>query len=132
MTSAKTSKLDEARLLYEEGSFDPTIAKHLGMTIRAFNELVDSNVAFAEWVEMGRTLCMSFWYEQARIGIHKKGFNFSTWALTMKNQFGWADKMEAKLEELKDMDANQIKDKIVAHVKKNPELASRFAKVINE
>lgn len=121
------SKLDEARLLYEEGSFDPTIAKHLGMTIRAFNELVDSNVSFAEWVEMGRTLCMSFWYEQARLGIHSKGFNFSTWALTMKNQFGWTDKMEAKLDNIKDMDANQIRDTIVAHVKKNPELAARFA-----
>lgn len=130
MQDMNLSPLERCRLLYEDGAFDPTIAKELGLTLRAFNDLIDSNDGFAQFVEMGRTLSMAHWYDLVRHNITNKNFNTSAWALVMKNQYGWADKIEQKLEDLQQLDAQQLKHlfkKKVDELKKtSPELAKAF------
>lgn len=128
--SNQPTKLEVCRALYEEGAFDPQIAKELGLTLKAFNELIDSNDGFAQFVEMGRTLSMAHWYDLVRTNITNKGFNTAAWSLVMKNQYGWADKIEQKLEDLSMYDADQLKtiyrQKVKDLAKTNPDLAKAF------
>ena len=49
--STQPSKLEICRQLYEEGAFDPQIAKELGLTIKAFHDLIDSNDGFAQFFQ---------------------------------------------------------------------------------
>ena len=129
--STQPSKLEICRQLYEEGAFDPQIAKELGLTIKAFHDLIDSNDGFAQFVEMGRTLSMAHWYDLVRVNITNKSFNTAAWSLVMKNNYGWADKIEQKLEDLSQYDAEQLKhiyrQKVKELAKTNPELAEAFA-----
>lgn len=95
--SDTNSQLNEARALYEEGAFDVEVAKFLNITIKRFNELYDESSAFAKFVDMGRTMSMAYWYELGRRGAsgRLKGFVPGAWSFVMKNQFGWADKVES-------------------------------------
>lgn len=131
MTTEKApSKLDVCRELYAEGAFDPTIAAELGLTIKKFEELLAANPGFSEFVEMGRTLSMAWWYDLARRNVKNKTFNSATWSLVMKNQFGWADKVETKQEDMKLLDAGQLRSllgqKLKELKKSSPELVKQL------
>ena len=80
---------------------------------------------------MGRTLSMAHWYDLVRVNITNKSFNTAAWSLVMKNNYGWADKIEQKLEDLSQYDAEQLKhiyrQKVKELAKTNPELAEAFA-----
>lgn len=128
-------KLEACRALYMEGAFDPEIARELGITMARFHELYDSNPAFTSFVDMGRTLAMAYWYEQGRLGLTGKGFNTQLFIFTMKNQYGWADKIETATREVEDNNLDSLKSKIVKAMKTvakdNPELLSAAEAIVN-
>jgi hypothetical protein len=129
--------LEQARLLYEEGAFDVEIAKHLGITIKRFNEMYDTNPQFTKFVDMGRTLSMAFWYGLGRRGTTMKGFNGQTWAFVMKNQFGWADKIETATQQIENENLDDLKSKLRKALqslsKNSPELVDAVKEIaVNE
>ena len=80
---------------YEQGASDVEIAKMLNLTAAKFYKLYESNPAFANFVDSGRTLAQAWWYEAGRKHLMTKGFNVSLYNFIMKNRFGWADKVES-------------------------------------
>ena len=128
-TSKKQIDWDELTIAYGNGAADVEIARLLGVTISKFYELYETNVAFSDFVDSGRTLSQAWWYEQSRKGLWNKAFNTSLFNFVMKNRFGWADKMEATDNTDKDpVNLDQIKGQVSVAMKKlaesNPELFS--------
>lgn len=118
-TSLSTKeKLAICRTLYEEGAFDPEIARELGITIERFRKMYDEQPAFTEFVDMGRTLAMAYWYSMARLGLKSKGFNTSVWMFTMKNQYGWADKVETVAKDMDNMNLDDLRTKLSTQMSK--------------
>ena len=127
INSARAPDWNKVRILYEEGGSDPEAAKMLNLTMKRFHELIEEVPAFKQFVEMGRTLSMAWWYEQGRSGLRADKFNGPLFMANMKNRFGWADKVEtnatsndapANLDQLKSEVAKMLKKL----AKKNPEL----------
>lgn len=79
---------------YKQGYSDAEVAAEMSIPMREFNAMLTDNPTFAKLVDFGRTLSLAWWESQARKNINNKNFNYSVWALTMKNKFGWADKVE--------------------------------------
>lgn len=79
---------------YKQGYSDAEVAAEMSIPMREFNTMLTDNPTFAKLVDFGRTLSLAWWESQARKNINNKNFNYSVWALTMKNKFGWADKVE--------------------------------------
>lgn len=139
MSQTKNNKelLDEARALYEGGAFDVEVAKHLGITLKRFNELYDTVVAFQEFVDMGRTLCMAYWYQLGRLGSSGalKGFVPGAWSFVMKNQFGWADKIDSTQQQIEDTNLDDLRAKIRKGMKDlakaSPEMLHALEEVVN-
>ena len=84
----------EVRDLYAEGGSDAEVAAHLNITIKEFYKQMADSRPFALLVEMGRTLSMAWWEKQARLNVKNKTFNTPLWVFSMKNKYGWADKVE--------------------------------------
>jgi hypothetical protein len=81
--------------LYKQGASDAEVAASQNVTIKSYYKEIENSAAFAQLVEMGRTLSQAFWEGQARKNITNKQFNTPLWAFYMKNKFGWADKSES-------------------------------------
>lgn len=94
ISEARTPDWNKIKALYSEGAGDPEIARALNLTMKRFDKLIEDVPAFAEFVEMGRTLSMAWWYEQGRKGITADKFNSPLYSLNMKNRFGWADRVD--------------------------------------
>lgn len=114
---------------YEDGASDVEVAKHLGVTMVRFYDLIETVPAFADFVDKGRTLAQAWWYEQGRKNLWEPKFNTTLWNFQMKNKFGWADKVESKdntgtdpvnLDEAK----AQLQSALKKLSRKNPELVS--------
>lgn len=79
---------------YRHGYSDAEVASAMNITMRQFNQMLTDNPTFAKLVEFGRTLSLAWWESQARLNINNKAFNTPLWVFTMKNKYGWADKVE--------------------------------------
>lgn len=79
---------------YREGYSDAEVAAAINITMRQFNTMLADNPTFAKLVEYGRTLSLAWWESQSRINLRNKQFNTPLWVFTMKNKYGWADKVE--------------------------------------
>ena len=120
--------------IYAEGGFDVNVAKELGITIAAFYQLEQEQPAFAKFIEKGRTLSKAWWYDQARKGVWSKGFNTPLFNFVMKNQHGWADKMDVSDTTDKDpVNLDEAKGQLAARLKvlekSNPELLGEIRRI---
>lgn len=79
---------------YKQGYSDAEVAAEMNITMRVFNTMLADNPTFAKLVEFGRTLSLAWWESQSRKNINNKAFNTPLWVFTMKNKYGWADKIE--------------------------------------
>lgn len=79
---------------YEEGYADVEICKDLRISFREFERRIKEDELFAQLVEIGRLFSKAWWLTQGREHLRDRSFNFSLWFATMKNRFGWADKVE--------------------------------------
>ena len=105
-------KLDICRLLYEDGAFDPEVAKELGVTMDRFRKMYDEQPVFCDFVDMGRTLAMAYWYQKARHGLNDKTFNVTLWTFVMKNQYGWADKVETATKDIENQNLDELRGQL--------------------
>lgn len=80
--------------LYSEGADDVEVAAHLNLPKKRFDELYEENPGFAKVVDIGRTKAAAWWHHVARRNLVTKGFQGSTWAMNMKNRFGWRDRVD--------------------------------------
>lgn len=80
--------------LYTEGADDTEVAAFLNLPKRRFDELYEENPGFAKVVDIGRTKAAAWWHKVARHNLVTKGFQGSTWAMNMKNRFGWRDRVD--------------------------------------
>lgn len=94
MAENSKTTLEKVVDLYAEGGADVEVARLLGLSMKKFYELVEENSSFADVVERGRTFSQAWWMEAGRRGLFADKFNASVYALSMKNRFGWADKVE--------------------------------------
>ncbi len=138
-TSAKTdgkSWAKELIELYSEGYSDAEVAAEMKITIREYHQQINENAVFAKLVEYGRTLSLAWWEGQARKNINNKQFNTPLWVFTMKNKYGWADKVETtSSNENANIDLDTLREKVARQTSKfvatnHPELAS-VAKVLS-
>lgn len=117
------------RALYSEGADDPEIARELNIPMKKFHQLYEEVAAFADFVDMGRTLSMAWWYEKGRKGLQADKFNGPLFGFNMKNRFGWADKVDTSTTSIDGpIDAAKVKSDLMAAIKKlskvYPELVS--------
>ena len=107
------------------------------ITIREYYKQIDESAVFAKLVEYGRTLSLAWWESQARLNINNKQFNTPLWVFTMKNKYGWADKVETNstventnvdLDTLRQQTAQKISKFVAAN---HPELASTAAVLLS-
>ena len=122
---------------YSEGYSDAEVAKEMKITIREYYKQIDESAVFAKLVEYGRTLSLAWWESQARLNINNKQFNTPLWVFTMKNKYGWADKVETNstventnvdLDTLRQQTAQKISKFVAAN---HPELASTAAVLLS-
>lgn len=89
---------------YKEGAADVEICSELALTQKDFDALFNGDSAFQETVLYGRMLCKAWWYKQCRLGLKDKNFNTSLFYATMKNRFGWSDKVESATKDYREID----------------------------
>lgn len=80
--------------LYAEGADDNEVSAFLNLPRKRFEELYEEQPAFAKVVDIGRTKAAAWWHHVARRNLLTKGFQGTTWAMNMKNKFGWRDKVD--------------------------------------
>ncbi len=104
---------------YRQGYSDAEVAAAMGYTVRQFNEQLADNPTFSKLVEFGRTLSLAWWESQSRKNINNKSFNTPLWVFTMKNKYGWADKIETtNSNENTDLSIDQLRSEIGRKLKK--------------
>jgi len=120
--------------LYTQGGSDVEAAVILKITLRRFEQLYLEQPAFAEIIDMCRTLSRAWWDSLPRKNLWNKDFNAPLYGFNMKNRFGWADKTEVREEKsARDMDLAELRARIVKQMphllKRMPELANHLALV---
>lgn len=115
---------------YSDGYSDAEVAAAMKITVREYYAQINDNVVFGKLVEYGRTLSLAWWESQARLNIGNKQFNTPLWVFTMKNKYGWADKVETvTTNEHTHNDLDALRAKVAKQAEKlalsnHPELAS--------
>lgn len=89
------------------------LIKHMegGLSFEAFGGVVsvsrqtlyewrDKHPEFNEAFKLGLSLCLKYYEEIGKQAMHGliENFNTAIYCFNMKNRFGWADKVEAKVE----------------------------------
>lgn len=92
--TTELSALDRVKAKYAEGGSDIEVATLLGLTRAEFYKLIDESPDFAKLVEKGRAVAEAWWYSQGRLALRAEKFNTALYNFTMKNRYGWADKVE--------------------------------------
>lgn len=120
--------------LYEQGGGDAEAAKLLKITGAKFQQVYLEEPAFAEVIDMCRTLSRAWWESQARLNLWNKDFNTALWNFNMKNRYAWADKSEVKSDKNeREMSIDEVRSELLkrfpAMAKKMPELFSHVALV---
>lgn len=93
-TKTEISALDRVKAKYAEGGSDIEVATLLGLTRSEFYKLIDESPDFAKLVDKGRAVAEAWWYSQGRLALRAEKFNTALYNFTMKNRYGWADKVE--------------------------------------
>lgn len=115
--------------LYGSGGGDAEAAVILKITTRRFEQLYLEQPAFAEIIDMCRTLSRAWWDSLPRKNLWNKDFNAPLYNFNMKNRFGWADKSEIREErDAKNMDISELRSRII---KQMPHLLQKFPELGN-
>lgn len=123
--------------LYSEGYSDAEVAAHMKITVREYHQQINDNAVFSKLVEYGRTLALAWWESQARLNVGNKAFNTPLWVFTMKNKYGWADRVETTSSNENVMiDIDALRAKVAKQTSKyvklnHPELASVAGVLMN-
>lgn len=81
--------------MFARGESVAEVSVALGFSKATFYKLVSVSPAFAEAYEEGKTRSEAFWTKLGRGGAAGAvKINAAVWGFTMKNAFGWADKIE--------------------------------------
>lgn len=122
---------------YKEGYSDAEVAAAMNITVREYYAQINENAVFGKLVEYGRTLSLAWWESQARKNINNKQFNTPLWVFTMKNKYGWADKVEtSSVNENHNSDLDALRMKVAKQAEKlaksnHPELESAAKTLMN-
>lgn len=129
-TNEAPSKLDQCLALYQEGAGDVEIADNLGMTLKQFRDLCETNEPFRHFVERGSTVAQAWWWRQGRTNLKNKNFLHGMWAFNMKNRYGWAEKNDTTTTGELDLSVDQVQRQLNQALKelgkKNPELVRQL------
>jgi hypothetical protein len=119
--------------LYQEGASDVEIALELKIPLREFYKMEKELPTFARFVELGRTMSQAWWYSRGRKNLGNKEFNTSLYNFTMKNRFGWADKVETT-EKAGDetLNSDQLRSEINRIAKKLARTSPELLRDLNE
>ena len=123
--------------LYSDGYSDAEVAAHMKITVREYHQQINDNAVFSKLVEYGRTLALASWESQARLNVGNKAFNTPLWVFTMKNKYGWADRVETTSSNENVMiDIDALRAKVAKQTSKyvklnHPELASVAGVLMN-
>ena len=123
--------------LYAQGYSDAEVAAHMKITVREYHQQINDNAVFSKLVEYGRTLALAWWESQARLNVGNKAFNTPLWVFTMKNKYGWADRVETTSSNENVMiDIDALRAKVAKQTSKyvklnHPELASVAGVLMN-
>lgn len=98
--------------LYSEGADDTEVSAFLNLPKARFDELYEENPAFAKVVDIGRTKAAAWWHHVARRNLVTKGFQGSTWAMNMKNRFGWRDRVDVLETNEQHQDTKKLEEEI--------------------
>ena len=143
MTTKPTAQTDgkswakELIEYYKEGYSDAEVAAAMNITVREYYAQISENAVFGKLVEYGRTLSLAWWEGQARKNINNKQFNTPLWVFTMKNKYGWADKVEtSSVNENLNSDLDTLRMKVAKQAEKlarsnHPELESAAKTLMN-
>jgi hypothetical protein len=84
----------------KEGASLLQACKRMGLSIRTINKWAAENPEFQEALELAEESSQAWWLNEAQKAIRErdKSFPSSTFALVMKNRFGWADKQETRVD----------------------------------
>jgi hypothetical protein len=85
---------DQIEAAYASGASDIEICRILKVRPIKFEERYRKDAVFRELIDTGRMLRRAWWMEQGRLNLHNPKFNRNTWLDYMKNEFGWAEKVE--------------------------------------
>lgn len=85
---------------YSEGASDVEVMATLNITRKTFDQYYEDISKFREVVEIGRLKSAAFWRGVARKHLFNKSLNVPVWSFVMKNEYGWAEKSEAKTTEM--------------------------------
>lgn len=105
---------------YRAGGFDVEVCSILQISQKEFEAKFNIDGDFQDAVLFGRMLCKAWWYSQCRKGLRDKTFNTALFYATMKNLFGWSDKVADATKEIKtieEMSEDEIRSELVAKAK---------------
>lgn len=81
--------------MFNQGQSVAEVSVTLGFSKATFYKLVGVSPAFSEAYQEGKTRSEAFWTKLGRDGAAGAAkINAAVWGFTMKNSFGWADKIE--------------------------------------
>jgi len=87
--------------LYKNGWTDSQVCGDLQMTKEEFDERFKTDTEFARWISYGRMLCRAWWENKYRDSAEGVKLNAPMVNFAMKNLFGWAEKSEMALDDLR-------------------------------
>lgn len=128
ITSTGEHWADRMLRCYEEGYSDDEICRDLRIPKREFERRIREDADFAQLVEIGRLFSKAWWITQGRVNLRDRAFNFSLWFATMKNRFGWADKVDMTAGDDKPLD-QKSEDELKADLLQKHK--HRLAKLLN-
>lgn len=103
---------------YKNGMSDAEIMEIMGYSRKQFERRYSSDLAFADFIDLGRTLAEAWWMRQGRLGVHESKFNTNAWMFILKNRFNWAEKLDTKNGTSAPADLTDIKKNIAELVRK--------------
>lgn len=118
------ASLDRMLLLYNQGCSTQEVARKLNVSLATFYRALQKYPTLKRAHEFGVQISEARWMEEGRLaafGLDKKRRSSIHWIFTMKNRFGWRDKIEIKDEtahEYDDMADDDLNDRLLELLQK--------------
>ncbi len=95
-TKYTTACGDEVIQLMSQGKSKAYVAGRLGIARSTLYNWANAHPEFMDTIKRGETFSQAWWEDLGQAGTLGKipGFNAAVWIFTMKNRFGWRDKVK--------------------------------------